>query len=305
VTPLSAQPTPGDGAASADARAPLVDEQPSYDPPRDDCVLCGARDLHPFDRDFRGHRIVRCGACGVLFMNPQYTDRWLTHYYSHYVPASGHSHGNSWRAQPEVRRAGKQRALQDIAAHAPGGRALMVGCGDGLELQIGQEMGWDVTGHDVDPETTARVAEQRGVTVHCGHFPDLDEPDASFDVVYLDQVIEHPKEPGPFLDKAVRLLRPGGVLYLGQPNIGSLSNRIKRWTGRLRRRRRGRHYSSQHHITYYSPGVLTRHLRRAYGLEVLAVLGSPKPSRRPWFDWLTRRVPLLDSSFAVLARKPS
>lgn len=279
---------------------------PTYDPPRSDCVLCGGTDLRAYDRDHRGHRIVRCATCGVRFMNPQYSDAWLEHFYSAYVPASGHSHTNGWRARPEVRRIGKLRALQDVGRFCRPGRALMVGCGDGLELEVARELGWQVCGHDVDPDTTARVAASLGVEVHCGHFPDLDVPDGSFDLVYMDQVIEHPKEPGPFLDKAARLLRPGGVLYLGQPNITSLSNHGKTLLGRLglRERRRGRHYASQHHITYYTPGVLKRHLRRQLGLEVVAVLGSPKPSRRPWLDGFARRFAVLDSSFVVIARRP-
>ena len=239
-------------------------------------------------------------------MNPQYTDRWLDEFYSRYVPASSHSHERSWRARPEVRRRGKQRAFGDIAQFVPVGRILMVGCGDGLELSIAKELGWQVVGHDVDAATVARVAGQCGVPVHCGPFPELGEADGSFDAVFMDQVIEHPKNPGEFLVKAFRLLRPGGVLYLGQPNIGSMSNRWKTLVGRLglRPRRRGRHYASQHHITYYSPRVLARHLERSLGFEVLAVRGSPKPAKTSWFAWLPRMVPWFDSSFVVIARRP-
>lgn len=279
---------------------------PTYDEPLRRCLLCAGETLRDHDRDHRGHRIVRCAACGLCFMNPQYSDDWLRHYYSTYVPADGQSHDRGFRARPEVRRAGKTRALRMIERHVGVGRILMVGCGDGLELSIARELGWSVTGQDIDPATTRRVAAATGVPVLCAPFEQVPAPESSFDAVFLDQVIEHPKNPGDFLRRARSLLRPGGVLYLGQPNIGSLANRAKTWIGRLglRPRRRGRHYSCQHHITYYRPDVLTRLLRDPFGFEVLEVCGSPKPHQRSWLDPIIRRFPLLDSSFVVLARRP-
>ena len=213
---------------------------PTYDQPLVACLLCASEKLSEFDRDYRGNSIVCCHACGARFMNPQYTDDWLQHYYSRYVPANGHSHAESWRSRPEVRRAGKTRALQLIANHVPVGRILMVGCGDGLELSIAKELGWSAEGLDIDPATTRRIADSVGVQVHCGAFEELPAEDGSFDAVFLDQVIEHPKNPADFLRKAFGILRAGGVLYLGLPNIGSLSNSFKTMVGRLGLRRRRR-----------------------------------------------------------------
>ncbi|MEC7585129.1 MAG: class I SAM-dependent methyltransferase [Planctomycetota bacterium] len=279
--------------------------EPTYDEPLEACLLCGSGALRPFDRDYRGHRIVQCQTCKIRFMNPQYTDVWLRHYYSQYVSPDGDSNEERWRSMAAVRRAGKTRGLSLLGRYVDRGRLLVVGCGDGLELRIAKELGWQVEGVDVDHETTRRVAQNEQVEVHCGQLVDLSFEAGSFDAVFLDQVIEHPKNPGEVLRKVHELLRPRGVVYLGQPNIGSLSNSVKTLMGRLglRRRRRGKHYSTQHHITYFRPRVFKRLLEAHFGFEVLQMTGSPKPARWGWFRPLLRRLPFLDSSFALIARR--
>jgi 2-polyprenyl-3-methyl-5-hydroxy-6-metoxy-1,4-benzoquinol methylase len=204
-----------------------------------------------------------------------------------------------------VRRLGKQRSLQLLASHAPGRRILMVGCGDGLELQLAKAAGWRPEGYDVDPATTAAIAAREGVPVHSGDFHALPERAGCFDALFLDQVIEHPKEPGRYLATCMRLLRPGGALFLGMPNLGSLSNRIKTFADRVGLRRRpGRHYNTKHHLTFFRPAVLLPHLRRL-GLEVRCVRASLKPQRNPLVAVLNRAGALLDSSFLVIATKPA
>lgn len=84
----------------------------------------------------------------------------------------------------------------------------MVGCGDGLELQAAKARVWSVEGFDVDPATTAKVAAEHGVPVHCGDFHELPHRTGDYDALWLDQVIEHPKDPGRYLQTCIRLLRP-------------------------------------------------------------------------------------------------
>ena len=118
-------------------------------------------------------------------------------------------------------------------------------------------------------------------------------------------MIEHPKDPGHYLETCRELLRPGGVVFLGMPNLGSITNRLKTLADRLRlRSRRGRHYNTRHHVTFFRPAVLVRHLRQRLGLEVLRVRGSLKPQRNPLIALLNGVHPCFDSSFFVIARVP-
>jgi len=279
-----------------------------YDAPLTHCRLCSGQ-LRPFDRDFRQHRVDRCSQCGILVMNPQYSEAHLRRFYSTYI--SVHHDGADQTAalhaldknHPDARREGKRRALELLAAMGAKGRVLMVGCGDGIELEVARDLGWSPEGYDVDPATTAAVAARVGVPVHSGVFPELAlEP--GFDAVFMDQVLEHLKQPVDYLRKAFELLAPGGLLYVAVPNIGSISNRLKSAVGRagLRRRKRGKHYNTKHHIYYFHPAGLRRLLERE-GFEVLTVRGSLKPQRNRLTPLLSQWWPSLDSGFLAVARK--
>lgn len=288
----------------------MNEQQPqasSYDAPLSACPLCRQPALRAYDRDFRTHEIQICARCGVKLMNPQYSDAHLAAFYGKYINVHDQDRGANpdSKMDPARRAAGKRRSLELLAEHLPErGRILMVGCGDGLELQVGKETGWRPEGYDIDPATTAAVAERHGVPVYSGAFEDLEAPGDGFDAMFLDQVIEHPKNPGDYLASCNRLLRDGGVLFLGAPNIGSLSNRLKTMSGRLglRRKRRGKHYNTRHHLFFFTPGVMARLLPR-YGFECLEQRGSLKPQPNPFTKRLSRWFPNLDSSFLTLARK--
>ena len=240
-------------------------------------------------------------------MNPQYTDAYLSAFYSQYItPDSPFGPGPEFAAI-ESRRRVENFAL--IEQYAPVGRLFSIGCGEGLELRIAQERGWAVEGYDVDPATTRKLSQELNVSIHTGELCRLGLPANAYDCVYLDQVLEHPKQPQNCLREAYRLLRPGGVLFIGCPNIMSIASVAKSLQERLglRRRSRGRYYDTQHHLFYYSPGVLRRILEQYYGFEVMAVHGDPLIRKKRYPNrliiFLYRRLPWLDSTFQLVALK--
>jgi SAM-dependent methyltransferase len=277
--------------------------QSRFDPPRTTCPLCNSLDIHPYDRDYRGVDIARCAACGVKFMNPQYSDAYLAEYYSTYVQEEF----DSAQAR-EFRVAQKAANFELIERFVKPGRLFSIGCGDGVELQVAKSRGWTVQGYDVDAVTTARIAKKVSATIHTGDLFALPLASDAYDCVYLDQVLEHPKNPGDYLRLCHRILRRDGVLYVGVPNIESLSSAVKTTLGKVGlKRRRGRHYDSFHHMFYYAPSTLPKLLERVYGFRVLHVQGDPKPNLShsglvELRDALKRRYPQLDSSFEVVAR---
>lgn len=282
-----------------------------FDQPLTHCPLCRSARIGEHDHDFRGVTFWRCHDCRLWFMNPQYADASLARFYAHYIPEQVAAGSHEF----QHRVLSKTDDLKTIGRFQPPGRWLSIGCGDGLELELARQQGWSVEGYDVDAATTARVARRIQAPVHCGDFFTLRLPAENYDCVYMDQVLEHPKNPQDYLVEVRRILRPGGILFLGCPNIRSLSNWWKTALGKagLKRRRRGNHYGAFHHLFYYSPGVLRRILEEHYGFRVLAAEGTPlngpkqhaTNSSLGWrFSvWVRTRVPCLESTFRLVCRK--
>jgi SAM-dependent methyltransferase len=252
--------------------------------------------------DHAGVEICRCSRCRIEFMNPQYTDAYLQAFYDRYQRdlATQHRFGDD----PKPRQLIHNYNLQHIEGYRKPGRFLSVGCGKGIDLKVAAERGWQAEGYDVDADFVATLSEELGLPLRSGAFVELDYAPASFDCVYLNHVLEHPKHPGDYLDKIRTILKPGGVLYVACPNLGSPASRIKNLQDALRlRRARAKHYDSWQHLIYYTPTHLAAALENHFNFSVL-YKGSDIKARRG--DDQVRVAPMaaccFKSTFRLIAR---
>jgi 2-polyprenyl-3-methyl-5-hydroxy-6-metoxy-1,4-benzoquinol methylase len=106
-----------------------------------------------------------------------------------------------------------------------GQRLLDVGCGEGVFAGALIQAGLQVVAVDV-AEAALRLAHARvpGLDAHliplAGPWP---LEDASFDVVWSGETIEHVADTAAWLSEIRRVLRPGGRLLLSTPNHGALT----------------------------------------------------------------------------------
>jgi len=103
---------------------------------------------------------------------------------------------------------------------------LDIGCGEGYILIDARRRGWRAVGIDI---TDYRIpdANTNGIEFFQGNIYDKSFPGCSFDGIYLDSVLEHVLDPVKLVKEIRRILRPGGVLYVGVPNEDSLINDFK------------------------------------------------------------------------------
>jgi SAM-dependent methyltransferase len=283
-----------------------------FDAPLKECPLCQSARLAPHDRDYLGRTVDCCRQCGLQFMNPQYSQNYLSWYYSQYY-AQSVDEGRLVAGDPKSQTrqvAAKTERLRLLQDYVAPGRLLCIGCGDGLELRLARDAGWQPEGFDVDDTYMEQLSRQLDMPLYGGDLVSLNLPSGTYDAVFMDQVLEHPKQPRIYLQEARRLLRPGGILLVACPNLGSLANRWKTTLGRWGLKSRpGRHYDMFHHLFFYRPQVLKRLLQQEYGFEVVCVQGDPTGGRSKStgsrFHAWQRRFPLLESSFRLLARKPA
>lgn len=124
------------------------------------------------------------------------------------------------------------RVHRDVLRRDPdGATALDVGCGGGLLAEEFATAGFTVTGIDPSPNSiaTARRHADRNrlrITYEVGSAEQLPYPDASFDVVYCCDVLEHVRDLPRTMAEIGRVLKPGGVFYFDTINRTFLSKLI-------------------------------------------------------------------------------
>ena len=220
------------------------------------CDLCGLNSAHTVlrQRDLlfcsteEEFTVVRCGGCGLLYLNPRPTEaeieryypkqyfgspalprrfsrirRWIMEDYYGY-PTSGPR--TSWHRVRKLllwpEKVRRTFCGIDIIPWIGQGRFLDVGCGPGVNLKICQQQGWVVYGVEVSETAVAQAREFVGDCIYAGTLEHATFEEECFDVILFSHSLEHVFSPVKELAHVQRLLKPGGMLVITVPNAGSL-----------------------------------------------------------------------------------
>lgn len=111
-----------------------------------------------------------------------------------------------------------QMVARLVSAHPLPARAriLDVGCGQGLALRIFAALGHEPVGITLGTEDL-QACRQQGLTVHLMDESFLDFDEEAFDLVWCRHALEHSVLPYFTVSGFVRILKPGGILYVEVP----------------------------------------------------------------------------------------
>jgi len=187
---------------------------------------------------------------------------------------------------------------------------LDVGVGAGYMMAAVSEFGWNCVGVDIS-ETGISNLKGQGFNVIQGDFcSDIEGLNAdSFNVIHMNHVLEHFRDPNIALSKVKSLLKPGGIIWVGVPSIDELffSLTYRPWNilYKLSGSWNGLHpffwcFASIAHISCYSAELLKRHIEK-HGFKVIYSKSSlPRFTRTQ--TWLKHLRSLAMTPFYLITR---
>lgn len=220
------------------------------------CLLCHRRDLRAL-RGYERCHLVRCASCGFVFVARIPTEAELEACYRGKYEEN--ELGYEWLSPVTSKRFNEW--LDFMEPFRKQNRILDVGCGAGHFLSHAVARGWEAHGTEY-PSNAVERCRNKGIAMRQGGLDPSAYEAGSFDVVTSLGVIEHVTDPRQDLENMVKLLRPGGLLYITTPNFNSVSRHL------LRARWNVIMYPE--HLSYFTPRTLAAALR-ALGLEELRV----------------------------------
>lgn len=241
-----------------------------FDQPLRCCNLCKSSDIHHFMTDYKGISIGKCANCGILFMNPQYTDDDLEEFYryQHKRAIKHHRYGYLKRPKEIIH----EYNIKQIESYVSVGHFLSIGCGEGIDLEVARKRGWSVEGYEVNKYFIEKLSKHSHFKIRNGDFCQISYDHCHYDCVYLNHVLEHTKNPGEYLEKINTILKRKGVLYIACPNTDSFSNRLKKFLEKIKLRKKvGKYYDTDKHLFYFNPFNLKNVLEKYYSFEVLSI----------------------------------
>ncbi len=152
--------------------------------------------------------------------------------------------------------------LKQILPHKKSGKLLDIGCGKGMVLYCAKQLGFDPTGIELSKTDSEYARKFLGVKAITRNIFKADIRE-KYDVIVMNHFLEHIEDPAKILAKAKSLLREGGIIFIGLPNVDSAWRKIQGETW----------YPYQHkqHIWHYGPSTLKKILDQS-GLRAKQVI---------------------------------
>lgn len=217
--------------------------------------LCGSEEFYLIARRDRYSMMqdtVMCARCGMVLSNPRMTEAEYAKFYKNDLyrqcyEQSGYMDGYKTRysastGQHILNAIIKVRSIDKIKS------VLEFGAGGGWNLVAFKDRGINTTGYEYSP-TLVSLGRAQGLDLFQGG---IDSVKGKYDVIILNQVIEHFTNLRTDIEKLKEHLNEGGLFYIAVPNIVNFS------MGQLQNA----------HVYYFTPATLRYYMAQS-GLTLI------------------------------------
>jgi 2-polyprenyl-3-methyl-5-hydroxy-6-metoxy-1,4-benzoquinol methylase len=194
------------------------------------CPFCGSRGVAQFARPDR-LIVNHCPLCGSYYIAPSPNQGMLDDFYKHYITENS---SNKSLSDFDAKMILGMNPLSDVRISEiasmidiTGKDILDIGFGRGHFLVALKKLGANVTGLELDDDAIQFAIKRLGVeSVYQVGFENYDT-DNHYDVILMNDLIEHPLNPMHFLIKSNKLLKKDGLLIVWTPNASHISDDVE------------------------------------------------------------------------------
>jgi SAM-dependent methyltransferase len=209
--------------------------------------------------------VKKCRNCELVFADPQpIPDSFEAHYGSpgdYWTPEQVEDEVDHFRDEIA--------AAKRLLRFGKGTRALDVGAGLGKAMRALTSAGFDTYGLEPSAEFRKAALAHGGICddrLELAAIEDAHYPPEHFDFITFGAVLEHLQSPSRALERALKWLKPGGVIQAEVPSSRWLISRVVNAYYRFRGTRLVTNISPMHvpyHLFEFSPRSFELHGRRA------------------------------------------
>jgi 2-polyprenyl-3-methyl-5-hydroxy-6-metoxy-1,4-benzoquinol methylase len=207
--------------------------------------------------------IYKCGRCRHCFCGPKLSLNEIGPLYEKYYGRKVETElGSHLSLNSRVARwiLGEKNLGQFAFSPNATTTLLDIGSGDCQNLWDAHFLGFNAFGFDVD-RTSAEIGARNGLQVRSGQSVKNAYPNQKFDIMQMNQVIEHFVDPADQLRDVGGHLASNGRIFISTPNSGSL---LRRLTGR-----KWLHWHVPYHQHHFSKKSL-KNMVESQGWEIVS-----------------------------------